>query len=124
MKNKGISVLIVDDNGYYVNRMVTMLDNLGHIENIHTAGNCREAYSSLTTQKHDFILLDINLPDGSGIDLLQEIKDKNQDCEIIMISNQIDSYYETKCKKLGAKYFLDKTNDFDKVPELLVAMNN
>ncbi|MEI9944295.1 MAG: response regulator [Chitinophagaceae bacterium] len=126
MKSRTFSILIVDDNGHYVKRMQTLLYEIEIIDKIHTAGNYEEATSKLSTEEHDFVLLDINLPDGNGINLLKEIKDpvKKRNCEVIMISNQNSPYYEKECKRLGAKYFLDKTNDFDKVPALLASMYN
>lgn len=121
MKEKKISVLIVDDNVHFAKRMQVLLDELQNVDPISIAGTFKDAAEKLKTQEHDFVLLDINLPDGNGMDLLKQIKNplQNKKREVIMISNNVDAFYKNKCKKLGAKYFFDKTNDFEKVADLL-----
>lgn len=119
MKSKKLSILIVDDNSYYLQRMTDMLSELDNIRNINIAGNYEEAFTILDTEDHDLVLLDIQLPDGNGIDLLKLIKESGRDCEVIMVSNCSDEYYRKQCEILGARHFLDKTRDFEMVPVLL-----
>lgn len=121
MKEKKISVLIVDDNVHFAKRMQVLLDELQNVDPISITGTFKDAAEKLKTQEHDFVLLDINLPDGNGMDLLKQIKNplQNKKREVIMISNNVDAFYKNKCKNLGAKYFFDKTNDFEKVADLL-----
>ena len=125
MKEKKISVLIVDDNFHYAKRMQVLLDELQNIYPVNIAGTYKDASEKLETQDHDLVLLDINLPDGNGMDLLKKINNplQNKKRDVIMISNKADAFYRNECKKLGAKYFLDKTNDFEKVADLLSGAN-
>lgn len=119
MTNSKVSVLIVDDHTYFVDRMQGMLDEVENIDHIDRAYNYTEALQLLEEQHHDVVLLDISLPGKSGLDLLQEIQDKSWDCTVIMLSNMSATYYRQECKRLGASYFLDKSCDFDLVPEII-----
>jgi len=121
MKEKKISVLIVDDNALYTKRMQVLLDELHNVYPVSIAATYKDAAKKLETQDHDLVLLDINLPDGNGIDLLKEIKNPhhNRKRDVIMVSNKVDAFYRNECKKFGATYFFDKTNDFEKVADLL-----
>jgi len=65
------------------------------------------------------VLLDINLPDKSGIELLRLIQERHPETAVLMISNNADQYYRNICKKLGARYFLDKSTDIDLIPSIL-----
>jgi response regulator of citrate/malate metabolism len=121
---KLLSVLIVDDNQFYIERMTEMLNDLDGIGQIDTAENCKEAYSQIGNVEHDLVLLDINLPDGNGLNLLKQIKGSSGKTEVIMVSNSSDDFYRRQSKELGAYYFLDKTNDFEMMPAILLEMNS
>jgi len=119
MSNKNISVLIVDDNAGFVQRMKGLLIELDNIVSIHSAGDYDDAVKQLDRNKQDMVLLDINLPGKSGISLLKKIKERDWACKVIMLSNNSGKYYKEKCKRLGALHFLDKTAEFDLVPSIL-----
>jgi response regulator of citrate/malate metabolism len=124
MNYRKLSVLIVDDNRFYVDRMTEMLNDLEGIGLINTAKNYREAYYQLGNVEHDLVLLDIHLPDGNGLNLLKQIKGSPAKTEVIMVSNNSDDFYRRQSKELGAYYFLDKTNDFEMMPAILSEMNS
>jgi DNA-binding NarL/FixJ family response regulator len=114
-----LMVLIVDDNMYFVERMIGLLDEVNSIGYINVASDYEEAIRSVTQEQPDLVLLDINLPGKSGIELLRTIKKPGTNCQVIMITNHADEYYRQQCKELGADYFLDKSNDFSRVPGLI-----
>lgn len=119
METNQLTVLLVDDNQQYVKRMVSLLSEVERIKELKTAGGYEEAQRALEAGLPDVVLLDIHLNDRSGIDLLKEIRAKDRKCTVIMISNQADDYYQQQCRELGASYFLDKTNEFQLVPDLI-----
>ena len=119
MTNKKVSVLIVDDHEFFVERMIGLLTEVENISSIQTAGNYQDAFRMLDNKKPDVILLDISLPGKSGLDLLQKIKQLEWTCAVIMISNLTANYYKQECKKWGAWHFLDKSSEFEMVPTLI-----
>jgi DNA-binding NarL/FixJ family response regulator len=122
MRKEKLSILIVDDNENYVQRMKRMLYELDNVSAIFSANSYEEAFNQLDTYVHDMVLLDINLPGKSGISLLKKIKERKWPCVVIMISNFSAATYKEQCKKLGARYFLDKTGEFEKVPIIVAGM--
>ena len=114
-----ISVLIVDDNRVFAQRMAGMIDEMGNVWNIQKAHSYDEAMHQLTMHRYDFLLLDINMPGKSGIALLKAVRDANYNSRIIMLTNSSEAFYKQRCLLLGATYFLDKTADFEKVPLIL-----
>ncbi len=119
-KNKPV-VLIVDDNMAFVERIIGLLDEVKNNVDITIASDYEEANRLLAADKPDMVLLDINLPGKNGIELLRKIKSPDKECRVIMMTNHTDEYYRGLCKELGADHFLDKTNDFGKVPEIINA---
>lgn len=117
--NHMLSVLIVDDNEEFVHRMIDMLIDVDNISSIQTATDYNEAFRMLDNKIHDVVLLDISLPGKSGIHLLQKIQELGWNCNVIMITNSSASYYKQQCFRLGVTHFLDKTNEFEKVPMII-----
>lgn len=121
--NKALSVLIVDDNEEFVHRMIDMLIDVESISSIQTATDYNEAFRMLDNKIHDVVLLDISLPGKSGIHLLQKIQELGWHCNVIMITNSSASYYKQQCQRLGVTHFLDKTNEFEKVPMIITSFS-
>jgi DNA-binding NarL/FixJ family response regulator len=118
MKKKQ-AILIVDDNLNFADRMTGLLREVTSVGDIHTATDYDETVRLLAEEKPDVVLLDINLPGKNGIEILRMIKKDSRECEVIMITNHADDYYRQQCYELGAKYFLDKSNDFSLVPRII-----
>ena len=116
---KGEIILIVDDNMNFVDRIIGMLTDIAGIEDIQVARDFDEARILLALENPGTVLLDINLPGKNGIELLKLIKKNSPECEIVMITNHADEYYRRQCHELGAKHFLDKSNDFAMVPAIV-----
>lgn len=117
-------ILIVDDNLNFTDRMISLLDEVNNISHINVAPNYDEACRLLAADEPDVVLLDINMPGKNGIEVLKFIRQKNMKCEVIMLTNHADGYYRQQCRELGAKHFLDKSNDFGLVPGIINGLLN
>ena len=121
MKKEGKTVLIVDDSILVIERMIPILEEIENISFVIHAGSYEEGIEILNRLTPDMVLLDINLPDRSGIELLRIIRERRLEIAVLMISNHADRYYKDICKKLGARYFLDKSTDIHLIPSVLSA---
>ncbi|OFY09106.1 MAG: hypothetical protein A2X11_02410 [Bacteroidetes bacterium GWE2_42_24] len=101
-----LSILIVDDEQSYRNELTEFFsDNQFHV---HTAALPSEALRVLTTNDIDIVVLDIRLPEMSGLDLLRLIKSDYPDIEIIMISGHGDMDSVIQAMRNGATDFFSK----------------
>ncbi|MBI5858722.1 MAG: response regulator [Sphingobacteriales bacterium] len=123
MKEK-LFILIVDDNINFINRMEGLLNELDNIGRIDAASDYEKAVHLISKRTPDFLLLDINLPGRSGIEILKTIKKNGWQCEVIMVSNHTDEYYRNQCRELGARYFLDKSSEFGLVADIIGQRNS
>ncbi|MFP3854542.1 MAG: sigma-54-dependent transcriptional regulator [Anaerolineales bacterium] len=79
------------------------------------AGNLAEAHKVLDTGSADIVLLDLNLPDGSGMSLLDRISRENPSPPVILITayGEVDTAVEAM--KMGAQDFLQKPLDLERM---------
>jgi DNA-binding NarL/FixJ family response regulator len=116
--NHKIQVFIADDSLIVRERLVVMLDELAGIEIVGQAENVAEAISAIRKLQPDVVILDIRMPGGSGIDVLQNIKQDKAAPMVIILTNYPYPGYRQKCMNAGADFFLDKSTEFDQIPEL------
>ena len=78
------SILIVDDETNLLENLYNFLKDKG-FKKVYTAKNLKESRFKLANFKIDLVVLDLMLPDGSGFDLLKEIR-KTSDMAVIILS--------------------------------------
>jgi DNA-binding NarL/FixJ family response regulator len=112
-------VLIADDSEVLVQRLVTMLAEVRGIEIVGQAGTVAEAAQAVRNLRPDVMILDIRMPGGSGIDVLEGMKRDQATPIVIVLTNYGYPQYRKKCLQSGARFFLDKSTEFEKVGEVL-----
>jgi DNA-binding NarL/FixJ family response regulator len=111
-------VFIVDDSKAIRERLAEMLSEIVGVKVIGEARNAAEAVTGIRTLKPKVVILDIQMPDGNGIEVLKIIKQERPAPLVMMMTNHSSTQYREKCLKLGADYFLDKARDFEKLVEI------
>jgi len=123
MKKNEQSILIVDDSALIVERLIGMLNGLRSVKDITTASNYREAVVILAETEIDIVILDIHLTGKNGIDLLKFIVKNYPHIKVVMLSNAANKKYRESCKKEGALHFIDKSKEFELIPEVLTSLS-
>ncbi len=67
----------------------------------------------------DTVLLDLQLTDGNGLDVLAAVKPQRPGIHVIVLSNFATPQYRQASLAAGADVFLDKSQEFGRVPEIL-----
>lgn len=116
-----LNILLVDDSTRILEQVKLLLHDYGHFK-ITTAIDVKGAKEIIRGQALDIAVLDINLPDGNGLDILKWIKADYPDIRVIMFSNNSGKLHREMSQKYGAEYFLDKTNEFEKLAVILSEM--
>jgi DNA-binding response OmpR family regulator len=101
-----MKILIVEDEIELIESMATYLQNEDFI--VEKATNFFDAEDKLISFNYDVVILDITLPDGSGIDLLKIIKKKDSKVGVLIVSakNSLDD--KLKGLDLGADDYITK----------------
>ena len=105
-----MKIMIVDDSKLLQTRLINALRKVDEYMSISQASSCKEATVMFSLTGPDTVILDIALPDGSGINLLQRFKKEAPAVHIIMLTNYPTDEFKKNCMELGADYFFDKSN--------------
>jgi len=116
------TVLLVDDSAIIVERLKLMLEQIETIHEIRDANSYANAVILIEEAEPDIAILDINMPDKNGIELLRYVKNRHPDTIVIMMSNQADEFYRRLCYVLGVHCFIDKSIEFDKIPQIVASL--
>ena len=124
MENKKINIAIVDDSEVIRQRIASRLSTINGIEVVWQAEDLNDSYESLNKQRPDAVILDIQLPSGNGIELLEHIKKMHKGIVTIMLTNYPINQFKKKCFDAGADFFFDKSTEFEKVFCVIKSMIN
>ncbi len=112
-------VLIADDSDILVERLVAALRKVSGVEVVGRAWTGAGAVETMWRLKPDVVILDLCMPGGSGIEVLEGLKTDQLNPLVIVLSNYGQSQYRKKCLATGASFFFDKSTEFEKVGEVL-----
>ena len=101
-----MKILIIEDEIEMLENMKSSLEKENFV--VETAGNYKEAISKVGVYEYDCILLDISLPDGNGLHLLKDIKDKGISDSVIIVSAKDSLDDKVEGLDLGADDYLPK----------------
>ena len=115
-------VYVVDDSPLVRERLVTLLSEVAGVEVVGVTDNAEDGIAGIAMHRPDVAILDVCLPSGSGISVLEEVKKRDDSPTVIMLTNYSYSQYRKKCMDAGADYFFDKSSEFYRVTEVLAHM--
>ena len=104
-----MKLLIIEDEISLANSIVSFLKMDGHI--CEQATNYKSALEKINLYQYDCALVDINLPDGSGLDIIRKLKAANKPTGIIIISARDTVDDRVKGLEIGADDYLVKPFD-------------
>lgn len=102
----GSAVLVVDDEEHIRDILKESLEAAGY--EVHTATNGREGLKKLRQRRYRLLLLDIRMPEKSGLSLLSEIGDELGDTPVIMLTGLAGAEELREAKALGAVRCIQK----------------
>jgi two-component system, NarL family, invasion response regulator UvrY len=115
-----MKILICDDHKIVREGLRQILQQLEGVTLISEASDGNEALIILKSDIFDVVLLDISLPDKSGLEVLQSIKTKWPAINVLILSMLPQEQYAMRALKLGASGYLTKDTASE---ELLLAVN-
>lgn len=111
-------ILIVDDSAIMRKNIRTVVERGGH-EVIAEASDGREVLTQYINHKPDLVTMDINMKSMDGIDALKVLIKTFPNAKVIMISAQGQKVQVLEAIKLGAKSYLVKPFEPDKLLEVI-----
>ena len=112
-------VYIVEDSAPIRARLAEMLSLMERVSVVGESANAREAVAGILRVRPDSVLLDLNLMGCTGIDVMRSVRPKAPEIVFVVLTNHAEAQYRRAATKAGAAYFLDKSNEFDRVREVI-----
>jgi DNA-binding response OmpR family regulator len=100
------TILVVDDDPEVCRAMTLVLE--GHGWNVCSAPDAAAARQTLRRRSVDLVLLDLSLPDSSGLDLLEELRSAGVQCPVIVVTGSTGLDPAIRSIALGAVDYISK----------------
>lgn len=106
-------ILIIEDEALFAKAVKKRLEVAGYQPEV--AGTLSIAHNSVTKFNPDLVLLDMRLPDGSGLDFLSELREQDSKVPVLVLSAYGDLEDAVAAMKLQASDYLKKPIDLDEL---------
>ena len=121
---KPIKIIIVDDHWMVRDGIKQLLELDQEFTVVAQAGSAEECLKAVQSVEGQVILLDINMPGESGLDIIPAIKKINPNIKILMLSIHNEVQYLNKAFNLGANGYALKDSDSDLLKKAIKAVLN
>lgn len=114
METEPLNILVIEDDPGLLDLVLTLLEskNLGNIDG---AENKTQALEKLSSKKYDVLVSDIQLPDGTGKDVVEKLKNENAVPEITLFFTGFSTFTREELMDLGVKDVLMKPEGLPKI---------
>jgi DNA-binding NarL/FixJ family response regulator len=117
-----MKVFIVEDSAAVCERLIEMIEGSGEHDIVGQAATYDDAVAGISATRPDVGIFDIKLERGNGIDVLTHVRKSQPTLVGIVMSNYATAQHAKASAEAGAEYFLDKSADFERINEILSAL--
>jgi DNA-binding NarL/FixJ family response regulator len=117
-----LRVAIVDDSVMIRQQLVGLLEEVGGIQVVGVATDGHEGLDAILTLSPDVVILDTRMQGMSGINVMEALRHREVSPTIVALTNLPDPAYRQRCEELGARYFFEKSTEFQAAVEVLQAL--
>ncbi len=107
-----VRVMIADDSTPIRERLAALLCEIPGVVVIAETSDVRTTMDGVMALAPDIVMLDINMPGGTGFDVLEHIRIQGLATLAVVITTHEETEYETRARDSGAAAFFNKTRDF------------
>jgi DNA-binding NarL/FixJ family response regulator len=115
-----MEVFLVEDSAAVRTRLAEMVGEIPGARIVGEAEAANAAIRGILAARPDLVLLDLNLAQGSGFDVLRAVCRQAPEIDFYMLSNFAADPYRQLAERLGARGFFDKSNEFERLRNILV----
>lgn len=109
------SVVIVEDHQLLRELLIDLFDRNEKFKVIGQSAGCQEAIEIIGVLKPHLVLLDLNLPDGSGFDIIPVIRKISRNSKIVVLSMHVHPAYAQKAIRFGADAYITKNSPHQEI---------
>ena len=102
------SIFLVEDHPIFAQALLRVLRERGHLDVVAVAESAEAALDQIPELKLDLVLVDVSLPQKSGISLVFILHEKYPELPCVMLSGHLSSHYARRSLEAGARGYLIK----------------
>ena len=110
-----MKILLIDDHKLIKIGIKVLLEDNMEFSGIDDCSSKKEFLEKINNNIYDLFICDISLPDGSGYDILEVIKEKKINTKVIILTMHEDKSYIKKAFKLGASGYVTKSTAHEEI---------
>ena len=121
--NSPLRVFVVEDSELIRTRIIENVRSMGQFEVVGFAESENEAIASITSLRPDIVVTDIQLKEGSGIEVVRQVRAHPYAPRprFYVLTNYAFPEYKRQCSVAGADEFFDKSSEYDRFLSLMHA---
>ena len=112
-------VYLVEDSPAIRARLATTIRGIEGARLVGEAGTVGEAIEGIQSTRPGAVILDLQLEDGSGLDVLRAVYPSAPALHVAVLTNYATDQHRRACMDAGAEFFLDKSSDFPRIREIV-----
>jgi DNA-binding NarL/FixJ family response regulator len=112
-------VLLADDSQLILDRLQEMLSHFKGVEVVAALKNGKDSLELIKSLNPDLVIIDINMPTFSGLQVLKAMKKENHQSIFVILTFYASEYFREKAIRLGADYFFSKVDEFEEVSTIV-----
>ena len=119
--NAPLRVFVVEDSELIRKRIIENVNTMGGFSVVGFAESADEAVKSISELRPDIVITDIQLKEGSGIDVVRKVRASPYmpRPRIFVLTNYAFPEYKRQCSVAGADEFFDKSSEYDRFLSLM-----
>jgi len=114
-----MEIYLVEDSSLVRARLAALLEAVPGASLVGEADRADTAIRGILALRPDLVLLDINLAQGSGFDVLRAVCREAPEIDVYVLSNFTAAPYRELAERLGARGFFDKSHEIERVRDLV-----
>jgi DNA-binding NarL/FixJ family response regulator len=112
-------VFLVEDSAPLLERIRELIGGVPNAQVVGDASTAKGAIAGILEAHPDIVLVDLNLAEGSGFDVLRALHARLPEVEFYMLSSFSEVPYQQLAERLGATGYFNKFRDFERVRDLV-----
>lgn len=112
-------IFVAEDSPLVRERLVQMIEEVDGMTVVGQTGNARLASEQIAELQPEVAVLDVHLIDGDAFMVLADIRQQAPATQVILVSAQSFASYRVKALACGARFFFDKSKEFDCIAPVL-----
>jgi two-component system, OmpR family, response regulator len=117
--NDALTVLLVEDSKVLTERISEAIGQIEDVNLVAAVDNEAAAVAAIKRETVDVLILDLHLKQGTGFGVMRALAHVAGKPCVVILTNYDLPEYKSAAMALGARYFLDKARDYDRLPDVL-----